>query len=197
MYQQKQNINNMSLLELMQVLDQDRIINLLPFNEDIFGLIIARIKEHVKYDKNIKQVILDNRIDILNEFEKFDLDIEDMNNLLIIIKTGNLEFLKWYHNNPITSNLLKTFKIKKKYEHTYLEIVQWLIENNGPEYTIDLMQYAAENNQLDIVKWLHENKIQKFRYISVYSIAYNNNYTEIIKYLNEIYDEIYDEIYGE
>ena len=68
--------------------------------------------------------------------------------------------------------------IKSKKENIFISQVS---KNNA-------LKFAAENGQLDVVKLLIEHKANNLE--NAYNMAQYNNYIDIMKYIQSIYDKV-------
>jgi len=86
-------------------------------------------------------------------FGHLDILIRDYNSCIYAAEKGNLECLKYLHENGCPWNE-NCSKYASKYGH--LEVLKYLHEN-GCLWNEDCCEYASSNGHLEVLKYLNDN----------------------------------------
>ena len=97
-----------------------------------------------------------------------------------VAKYGNLEILKWLHQNTKQKCTVLAMEFAASCGH--LEVIKWL-DQSGGMCTFRAIDRAAENGHLEIVKWLHENRKEGCTTMAM-DWAASNGHLEIVKWLH-------------
>ena len=73
-----------------------------------------------------------------------------------LVLTGDLDGIKWLHNNGKEGFTYETMDCAAKYG--YLDMIQWLHQNREEGCTYKAMDWAARDGHLDVVEYLKSIK---------------------------------------
>jgi len=95
-------------------------------------------------------------------------------------KNGDLELVKHLHEKDVC--IANAMDYAAFYGH--LEVLKYLYEEVGAEFTTDAMDWAAENGQLEALEYLHSIGAKCTE--DAVKMAYKNGELEILKFLYSI-----------
>ena len=190
-------MDNLIVHKIVKYLKQPRIAKIFFYFPD-YRRLINTYNSHFDelfdlYNFKIWIELINNLRSVQSMFRKKDVYVNGyrINAIDYAARVGNLEVIKWLHNNCDAQDICTTWAMNWAASYGHLEVVKWLHENRKEGCTNHAMDYAAENGHLEVVKWLHVNRAEGCTVWAI-NFAVDKGHLDVVKWL---YENRQEEIY--